>query len=95
MMSNNSKCNQPALSRQALLHKIMETDFAIYDLVLYLDTHPDDCECLEMFMKLKESCKQLKDEYAKKFGPLTFSQVNSENYWTWISDAWPWEGGCE
>lgn len=83
------------VSRQSLLRQIMEYDFALYDLALYLDTHPEDSDTLEIFHQLKNKSEQSTAEYARLFGPLTFKQVNSENYWTWVSDNWPWEGGCE
>ncbi len=84
-----------AVTRQSLLRQIMEYDFAIYDLALYLDTHPEDSASLELFQQLKKQSERYTEEYARLFGPLTFKQVNSDNYWTWISDSWPWEGGCE
>lgn len=83
------------MSRTALLRQIMEYDFAMYDLALYLDTHPDDRESLEIFMNLKNTDTRYREEYERQFGPLTFKGVNSTDYWTWVSDSWPWEGGCE
>ena len=83
------------LSKQELLRKIMEYDFTLYDLALYLDTHPDDSASLDTFMQIKRSRDQFTAEYARHYGPLTFKQVTGENYWTWVSEPWPWEGGCE
>lgn len=54
-MGNNNK--------QELMRTIMEYDFAIYDLALYLDTHPEDAESIATFLKLKDICKKHYDEY--------------------------------
>lgn len=87
--------NKPALCQHDLMRKIMEYGFAITDLTLYLDTHPDDRESLSTYASLRDTYNGLTNEYARRFGPLTSNQVTSDNYWTWISEAWPWEGGCK
>ena len=45
-MSCNKSCNKPCdtQNRAQLLHEIMSLNFAVNDLVLYLDTHPNDKE---------------------------------------------------
>ena len=47
---NNNSCsiNTPPLSccKRDLLHKIMSLNFAINDLALYLDTHPNDSSAI-------------------------------------------------
>ncbi len=84
-----------SLNKSTLKEKIMQYDFAIDDLVLYLDTHPKDTDALETYSKLRDKYLILVGEYFHRFGPLNFNQVTSDNYWTWISEDWPWEGGCE
>ena len=76
-----------------LLMKITEFGFALNDLNLYLDTHPQDSEALMYFHSLDDNYQKLRVEYAHRFGPLNFTQVTSDNYYTWISTPWPWEGG--
>lgn len=82
------------MNQNELMQKIMEYGFAIIDLGLYLDTHPQDQEALSTYSSLKEHCHSLSVEYSRRFGPLNFKQVTSDNYWTWISTPWPWEGVC-
>ncbi len=82
------------MSQSSLLHTIMQYDFAIYDLVLYLDTHPNDTDSIKMYMDLKKQCKQFTDEYVRQCGPLNNKQVTDDNYFNWVSTPWPWEGGC-
>ena len=40
---------RPTTEREALLYKVMEMDFAVNDLNLYLDLHPEDTEVYEKF----------------------------------------------
>lgn len=82
------------MSQNNLLHTIMQYDFAIYDLVLYLNTHPCDTDSIAMYMNLKNQSKKYTEEYVRLYGPLNHNQVNDDNYWTWVSTPWPWEGGC-
>ena len=57
--------------------------FAMWELHLYLDTHPEDIGDLK-----------LKDEYEAKYGPL-YSNSGSPGV-HWLKNPWPWdyEGGC-
>lgn len=81
------------ISRCALMRKIDEYFFALYDLSLYLDTHPDDCGALSKYHSLIETYKEYYDEYVKSYGPIAFTDVKSDDYWTWVAEDWPWEGG--
>lgn len=81
---------KPTCEREALLYKIMEMDFAVNDLNLYLDLHPEDSNIYEKFKTYSEKCIELKDMYAKKYGPLTLNQTFSNNY-EWMKNPWPWD----
>jgi spore coat protein JB len=80
----------PTCKRDALLYKIMEMDFAINDLNLYLDLHPEDEMVYEKFKKYAKECMLLKDEYAKTYGPLTLQETTGKTY-NWINNPWPWD----
>ena len=82
----------PSNEKEDLMYKIMEIDFAINDLNLYLDLNPEDNEIYEKFKIYVDKCMNLKDEYSKKYGPLTLDQVDSNNY-KWEEEPWPWDGG--
>ena len=58
-------------SRCELLHEIMAVDFKLYDLQLYLDTHPFDEDALCMYQNLVNDADELTEEYEEKYGPLT------------------------
>lgn len=89
-MNNNTR----PMEHKEMMRKIMEHGFALIDLQLYLDTHPQDTDTLMTYSSLRDAYHSLTNEYARRFGPLTFTQVTSDNYWTWISTPWPWEGEC-
>ena len=76
-----------------MLREISELEFAITDLNLYLDTHPDNAEALEMLTKLSATLKSLKFDYAQKCAPLCVTDVKNNVPFEWVSSAhkWPWE----
>jgi spore coat protein JB len=77
-----------------LLKQVYEASFAMDDVVLYLDTHPDDQEALNYFYCVLTLRQQAVQAYEEQCGPLTVEGVMDENYWSWLSDPWPWEGEC-
>ncbi|MCR5599638.1 MAG: spore coat protein CotJB [Ruminococcus sp.] len=77
--------------RKMLLNKIKKYDFALKELVLFLDTHTECRSALAMFKKYKELRSSAVEEYSRKFGPLTPEQNNDMRHWSWTDDPWPWE----
>ena len=47
----------------ALLRKVYEASFAVDDVILYLDTHPDDQDALNYYQYVSELRKQAMDDY--------------------------------
>jgi len=70
--------------RMEMLQKIMCYKFAINDLALYLDTHPDDQKALCLHREYCKTLKDLMDKYQKMFGPLTIEFPC--NKWRWIEE---------
>ncbi len=86
--------NKPTNSTQSeMMKQIMHTEFALVDLNLFLDTHPDCREALELFTKLAASLKSLKADYETKFGPLYAWSSRNETPFQWVEQGrkWPWE----
>ena len=79
------------LVKKQLLKEIMQTDFVLKELNLFLDTHPTNKEALNMFKVYEKKANNLKNEYAKIFSSLTPSVNNNIDSWEWIEDPWPWE----
>lgn len=81
------------MNQKQLMQWINMVSFAIDDIILYLDTHPDDEEALNYFNHYKELRKQALRAYADQYGPLTLDTAKASNHWCWATQPWPWEGG--
>lgn len=90
---NRQNANCQSMGQQELMRAMMEYSFAIVDLGLYLDTHPDDRESIETYKSLRDTYEKYRMEYARRFGPIVQTDVTGDNRFTWISQPWPWEGG--
>ena len=77
-----------------LLREIMALNFAVNDLVLYLDTHPSDRCAIKKHSEYAEKVIKLTEEYQKLYGPLTVNFTSDENCWQWSDNPWPWERGA-
>lgn len=92
---NCCNCNQERVVdcdlRREMIENIRCLDFAITELALYLDTHPDDEKALCLHRKYCKQVKDLKDKYQKVYGPLTINYPC--NKWRWLEEPWPWERG--
>jgi len=72
------------------LTELQTMAFAINELALYLDTHRDDAEALEMYRAYQRMYAEGKKKYEKECGPLNhMSQTNGK--YRWLDDPWPWE----
>ena len=77
--------------RNMLLSRIKKYDFALKELNLYLDTHPNCRRALAMFNEYKKLRNDAVSEFTQKFGPLTPEENADSQHWNWIDDPWPWE----
>lgn len=80
--------------RELLMRKIASTDFALIDLHLFLDTHPNNLNIAKKIEDYEMKSRQLRNEYERQFGPLTLSSEEG-NRWQWISNPWPWDSISE
>ena len=65
--------------------------FALQELALYLDTHRQDTEALEMYRQYQQVYHQCVAEYSKLYGPMTHGAPTSTEGYAWLDDPWPWE----
>ena len=83
---------KPTNKKEELLYNILMYKFALTELNLYLDIHPNNQEMINLFKKYLLEEKKLCNEYEKNYGPLTIDSNNLENNsWNWIKSPWPWE----
>lgn len=72
------------------LSELQVLDFAIQDLALYLDTHQQDNEALEVYRAYQKIYHQGMMEY-NETAPLTHSLPSTGEQYQWLNDPWPWE----
>ena len=77
--------------KDMLMRAIKKYDFALYELNLYLDTHPHCSNALAYFRKYKDLRDKAVEEYNKKYGPVTADQTNTDEGWKWVDEPWPWQ----
>lgn len=78
----------------ALRRKISAMQFACWELHLFLDTHPANCEAARRLEEYRHRLARTVKEYEEAYGPL--GQLSSEtSRWAWISGPWPWEAEPE
>ena len=78
-------------TRSAMLKKVMEADFAAYDLQLYLDTHPEDGKALAMYTDVVRRARDAREAFEAAYGPLSPESAAGKKEWTWIKSPWPWD----
>ena len=79
------------MNKEKLMKEIQEVGFALVDLNLFLDSHPDNKLALDFFEDMQIKYAQLQADYEMEFGPLTAFDTNTEQGWSWIQNPWPWE----
>lgn len=73
-----------------LMKGIYQTSFAIDDIRLFLDTHPDCPGALEKYRELVGCENRLTEEFESRCFPLTADAALDGD--SWIRGPWPWEG---
>ena len=68
----NEKCE--------LMQKIYEYGLKVVDLKLFIDTHPDSLEAIDMYNKTQKEYEDISNLYNLKYGEI---------------NALPWECECE
>ncbi len=82
-------------SKEKLYKVIQMYGFALDEVRIYLDTHPNCKKGLAYYHKYNKLKKEAVSEYIKIYGPLKSSQVESHDNWTWATECWPWERSCD
>lgn len=84
MVNQKEKPVTPSTELQAM-------GFAIQELALYLDTHPEDEEALELYRAYQRLFHKGMMEYTEQHGPLNHGMPHEGKGYTWPDDPWPWE----
>ena len=84
MVNKNEKPVTPLSELQVMA-------FAIQELALYLDTHRDDQEALELYRSYQQMYDHCVEEYKRKYGPMNHMCLTDAKAYQWLDDPWPWE----
>lgn len=94
--SNVSDLSQK--NREEMMSRLAAVSFALNDLTLYLDTHPDCPKGIDLFYRLLEERLTLLSDFTSHFYPLTQTSMITGNYdqnqYGWTEGPMPWEGAC-
>jgi len=90
-MISYSRNNQLSIQQNAMLMDVQKLQFAVLDLALYLDTHPNDPVALFRHKAYANQLMQLREAYEAQYGPLTIFGNEMGDTWRYINSPWPWE----
>ncbi len=76
------------MNKTKLLRRLSSLGFSLHEYRLFLDTHPENAEALELYNATKEKYDAVLEEYEKEYGALTLNGKNSDE---WLKNPWPWD----
>lgn len=93
-ISRSCQTDLSRMNQEQLLCYINEVSFVVSDMLLYLDTHPNDQRALDYCNDHIAMRNHALKEYAQLYGPLTIDTADdaSSKSWEWVCTPWPWEG---
>lgn len=85
--------------REELMTKIIQIGFFLDDLTLYLDTHDNDIQAIQLYNGKAKEYAELRKEFAQKYYPLSklcipYCINDNETTFCWQEGPMPWEGAC-
>lgn len=76
--------------QQRLMRRICANRFAMWELKIFLDTHPNNTEAMKRLEQYAKETQTLVDQYEDAYGTLHLTDVTT-NRWAWVQEPWPWE----
>ena len=73
------------------MSELQAMGFALHDLALYLDTHRDDREALEVYRAYQDIYHKGMMQYNAENTPLAHGMPSKSKDYDWLNDPWPWE----
>lgn len=82
----------PNSEKEEALLNLDQIGFAMHELNLYLDVHPNDSRMMEQFKVLRDTYNNLLDDYEKRFGAICINSKYLNNVpFEWSSSSFPWD----
>lgn len=76
--------------QEKLFRQINSYRFMAWELHIFLDTHPNNCEAAQKLEQTRIKTDELVRKYEDAYGPMGEMSSNTSR-WAWISGPWPWE----
>lgn len=76
--------------QEKLMRQINAYRFMAWELHIFLDTHPNDCEAAKKLKETRAKIDELTRKYEDAYGPMGETS-NQTSRWAWITGPWPWE----
>ena len=77
-------------AKNTALSELMALDFAIDELGLYLTTHPNDKEVLNLYWAYIKLGREGREKYEEMYGPLLQTDLTPGSF-KWLNNPWPWD----
>ena len=77
--------------REELMRRLQALQFSMYDLALFLDTHPSNAEALRRYRELSARQETVKQQYEASYGALTHEGAADGERWSYVDTPFPWE----
>ena len=71
--------------------ELQALNFAIQELALYLDTHREDREALELYRDYQKLYLECREKVMAQRGPMNHLTPGQGEAYSWLDDPWPWE----
>ena len=82
--------NQQELT-ETPMHDLQALGFALHELALYLDTHRDDKEALEMYRNFQRFYHDAMMKFEENNAAISHGMPSKRDNYAWLDDPWPWE----
>lgn len=82
-------------ARTQQLLQVQRLGFMLWDLRLFLDTHPQCRQAQEALAALRAQERQARRQYERSYGPLSWGEAappEAEQQGDWVQGPWPWQG---
>lgn len=79
------------MDKETMLKEMTILDFIATDLHLYMNTHRDDSEALEIFNDVAARAAEARAHYETRFGPIVGFRTQGSQGWSWADCPWPWQ----
>ena len=80
--------------QEKLKRQINAYQFSMWELHLFLDSHPNNCDAAKMLDDNRTKLTALTEQYESTYGPINETPATASR-WAWVSDPWPWDIGME